>query len=128
MLFIPYPTTKDGTLVSPANLGQPVGVLALTGLSRARASTISLLVCPKTSWFFVTQVCWLSFGGLLVNLSAFHHVSMRSSLRSSVHSGLGVQCPLWCVIRTTSDINTLFGDSAGEEFASALLCSRFFLP
>jgi hypothetical protein len=53
---------------------------------------------------------------------------MISFLRSSICGGLGIQCPYWCVIWTTSDINIFFGDFAGDEFSLALLCSRFFLP
>jgi hypothetical protein len=50
---------------------------------------------------------WLSFDSLLVNLSVFHHVRVTSSLRSSVRSGPGVQCPFWGMIRTTSDVNSI---------------------
>ena len=70
------------------DLGQPDDVLAPTGPARARASTISLLVCLKTSRFFVTPALWLSFGGLLVNLFVVHRVT--SSLRYSVRGGPGV--------------------------------------
>jgi hypothetical protein len=127
MLFIPWSTTKDGALGLPTNLGQPAISLPWRGPSWVRALVVPLLVCLDTSRFFVMQARWLSFGGLLINLSVFHHVRVTFSLRSSVCGGPGVQCPCWCVIWTTSNVNTLFGDSAGEEFASALLCSRFFL-
>jgi hypothetical protein len=49
------PTTKYGVLGSPADLGQPDDVLVPMGPSRARASMAYLLVCSKTSRFFVTQ-------------------------------------------------------------------------
>jgi hypothetical protein len=98
----------------PANLGQPSDILALTPF-RARVSVVSLLVCLKTSRFFIMQVRWLSFGGLLVNLSVLHHERMTSSLRSSIRGSPGIQCPCWCVIWTTSNVNTRFGDSAGKN-------------
>jgi hypothetical protein len=79
-------TIMDGALGLSADLGQPADV-------RARASTVSLLVCLKTSRFFITQVRLLSFSGLLVNLSILHHERVRSSLCSSVRSGPVVQCP-----------------------------------
>ena len=86
--------TKDGVLGLLADLGQPDDVLAPRGPSWARASTVSLLVYLKTSQFFVTQARWLSFGGLLVNLSVLHHERVTSSLRSLVRSGPGVQGPI----------------------------------
>ena len=60
LLQLPYyssfdPMTKDGVLGLPTDLGQPGDVLALTGPSRVKALTVSLLVCLKTSRFFITQ-------------------------------------------------------------------------
>jgi hypothetical protein len=49
---------------------------------------------------------WLSFGGFLVNLSVLPHVRVTSSLCSSIRSRSGVQCPFWCVIWTTSNVNS----------------------
>ena len=85
------PTTKHCALGLPANLGQLANILALRGPSRVRASMVSLLVCLKTRRFFVKQVRWLSFGGLLVNLSVLHHERVTSLLCSLIHSSPGVQ-------------------------------------
>jgi hypothetical protein len=99
-------TTKDGALGLPVDLGQLFLMsLPWRGPSRSRASMVSLLVRLKTSRFFITQVRWLSSSGLLVNLSILHRERVRSSLCSLVRSGPGVQCPFWCVIQTTSDVN-----------------------
>jgi hypothetical protein len=59
------------------------------GPFRTRVSMVPLLVCLKTSRFFVTQARWLSFSGLIVNIFVLHHERVISLLRSSVRSGPG---------------------------------------
>ena len=83
--------TKDGVLGLPANLVQPGDVLALTGSLSGESFDGFFASLLKTSRFFATQAHWLSFGGLLVNLSNIHHESVTFSLRSLVRSGPGVQ-------------------------------------
>jgi hypothetical protein len=46
--------TKDDALGLSADLGQPGDILALTGSFWVRVLMGSLLVCLKTSWFFIT--------------------------------------------------------------------------
>jgi hypothetical protein len=66
LLFIVwYPLSKDGVQGLAAHLGPPGNVLA-DGTSQARVLTVSL--SHKHNW--------LLFGGLLVNFSVLHHVSV----------------------------------------------------
>jgi hypothetical protein len=117
MLFIPW---SDDQGRYPRLAGWPRATRQRPcpdgGPSRARAMMVSLLVYLKTSWFFITQVRWLSIGGLLVNLFVLHCEKVTSSLRSSVHSGPGVQCPFWCVIRTTSTSTHFLAIPLGKYF------------
>jgi hypothetical protein len=113
------PTTKGGALSLPADLGQPTDVFALAGPSRARASTVSLLVCQKTSWFFDAQARWLSFGGLLVNLFVLHHERVASSLRPKPL----LVCDLEHIQRQHTFRRLRWG-----KFVLDLLCSRILLP
>ena len=50
------------------------------GPSRVRASIVHLLVCLETSYSSSRKQDWLSFGGLLINLAIFHHISAISSM------------------------------------------------
>jgi hypothetical protein len=85
MMFIPWFTTWRGP-------------------SWARDSMVSLLVCLKTSRFFVTKRDSLSFGGLLVNLSVLHHERVISC------------CVLWSVAARAS--NALSGVWFGPHLMS----------
>ena len=68
------PTTKDDALGFSVDLGQPGDVLAPTGPSRARVSTVPLLVCLETS-------CFCHASTLLVILWLFARKPLRSSPR-----------------------------------------------
>jgi hypothetical protein len=76
MLFIPWSTTKDGVLGSSADLGQPGNVLALTGSLPGESFDDFFASLPE-KWKLASSSShkcdWLSFGGLLVNLSVLHH-------------------------------------------------------
>jgi hypothetical protein len=78
--------TNDGAL---SDLRQPDDALPPRVPSQVRDLTIPLLVCLETSCFSSRKHDWLPFGGLLVNLSMLHHVSVISLQRSLVRGGSG---------------------------------------
>jgi hypothetical protein len=70
------PMTKNDTLGLLADLGNLAMSLPPQGSSQVRALVAPLLVCPETNRSSSCKHDWLSFGGLLINMSVLHHVTV----------------------------------------------------
>jgi len=94
------------------------------GPSRARASMIPLLVCPETSHSSSHKSDWLPFGGLLINLSILHRVSViLAAFFGPWWPDRSSPCGVWSNSVSTHFLVTLLG-----KISLALLHSRISCP